>query len=141
MIKIANEKIGLSCTPSENLDSEISTCTELVVSLGFGMNSTTETVYGDIISSFEETILFRDITGIETVYTRTFIIKKSEVQLIKVVNDVLKHYQYHGENSDWISATEYLYFAFPQNVEVTFDFSKYIKNPKPIFKFLDIKKD
>ena len=136
MKKLKTETFGLTCTPSFNMDSEIKEVTELVVSWGGGMGGSTKTVYGEILSSYDNTINFKDYLGVETVYTKTFIVSVGKKQLVTITNNIFPHLSYNGNRPGCKDAVETTHYIVDMLTNVEFDFDNYIQKKK-LTRFVD----
>ena len=136
MRKLRTTTIGLTCTPSHNMSAEVEVVTELVISWSGGMGGSTKTVYGDIIDTKAKTIVFRDYLGIETVYTKSFIVSKSEKQLATMVNNIYAHLAYNGKDPECNDAVETSHYIVDMITDIKFDTKNY-KQSKKLSCFVD----
>jgi len=126
MRKLKTKTFGLTCMPSQNISTKVEVVTELIISWG----NSTKTVYGEIIDTKLETIVFKDYLGVEADYTKTFIISKCEKQLVTMVNNIYDHLSYNGKNPKCNDVVETSYYIVDMITEVKFDTTKYKQGDK-----------
>ena len=130
MRKLRTKIFGLTCTPSHNMSAEVEVVTELVISWGGGMGGSTKTVYGEIIDTKPETIVFKDYLGIETVYTKAYIVSKCEKQLVTMINNIYDYLSHGGKDPKCNDAVETSNYIVDMITEVKFDKQNYKQSDK-----------
>jgi len=130
MRNLRTKTFGLTCSPSQNMGTEIKIVTQLVISWGGGMGGSTTTVYGEIIDTKPETIVFKDYLGVETVYTKAYIVSKCEKQLVTMINNIYDHLAYNGKDPKCNDAVETSNYIVDMITEVKFDKHNYKQNDK-----------
>jgi hypothetical protein len=114
---MTNIEIGISCSPSKIIQSELINVTKVVIN--YGDNS--DTYYCNNISDSDSNIGFVDLhlyNGELVSVNPSFIVKQQDSRLVYVISDITDHINYHTNTCNKCIQHEYIELYYGETYSI-----------------------